>query len=81
MSMYSTAYVGLPLGNIGSANEFQCLRLSTSNWIALKRSYPGQEFIRILLSLVPRLRSAFRHLHYRTGSDGKLAGPGNEAKS
>ena len=53
MSMYSTAHVGLPLGNIGSADEFQCLRLSTSNRIALKRSYAGQEFIRILLSLVP----------------------------
>ena len=28
--MYSTAHVGLPLGNIGSADEFQYLRLSTS---------------------------------------------------
>ena len=35
------------------------------NWIALKCSYPGQEFIRFLRSLVPRLHSAFRCLHYQ----------------
>ena len=78
MSVYLNSHVGLPLGNIGSADEFQCLRLSTSNQIALKRSYAGQEFIRILLSLVPRPHSAFHCLHEATES---WAGPGNKARS
>jgi len=48
------------LVTVVQTDEFQRLRLSTSNQIALKCSYPGQEFIRILLGswypgLVPQL--------------------------
>ena len=77
MSIYLTVHVGLPLGNILTLVQQMNSSISDStpqNRIALKCSYPGQEFIRILLSLVPRSRSAVRRMHYRTGSDGKLGG-------
>ena len=60
MSMYSTAHVRLPLGNIGSNRWIPVSQTQHLQSDCTETFYPGQEFIRILLgswypSLVPQL--------------------------